>query len=610
MHTPRIKSIWTLLIGLGTTIATLISVPTTVAAQAEAIPTEPETSSELDSPDELGNGTCSPAEVYPGQVVTCRFPLQGAAETESEFLVNSAVLIGTGGFQTSSRCFIEAQELVCPNLPSGYEKGTSKVSVTPLSFNEEIKATFEVLDYDDGIVSISVPSPRIYSVFAGTPSAIDLVRSPDLPDTARTDLLLRRKGSDEILNRFTGHRTTDFLASVDVLLPEPGFYTIAGCVLDQLDNCEREGARYPIAAVATEPVELFDGHNGPPGDRINLVFVGSGYEDVDAMTARARDLLSFDGDPLMVSYDDDYFELWWGPFAIEPLRTNLHRFNFWYLNDQIVDEGILFDPGGPLFTRLEPDHLGLGQGAVLISLSNNPPRVGERAQATLPAFVDDAQIGPSTSRILGSIFLPDSLDAAPVLAHEMGHAIFGLRDEYLQYENLEPAVGYPNCAADEAQATEYWGDLIGDLDPMFNRWKEVTEQSGREFFDTEENFRVKAGVVGGCFGDDSSAIRPTQDSLMNGNTPIFGSVNRRRVEQVLDLWPEPVPVTTTTSPPPTTGPSTKPQSTTLEAEAAADLAQEPDSGSRTPVLVYVGVGLALVGGAASLLIARRRPRAA
>jgi hypothetical protein len=43
-------------------------------------------------------------------------------------------------------------------------------------------------------------------------------------------------------------------------------------------------------------------------------------------------------------------------------------------------------------------------------------------------------------------------------------------------------------------------------------------------------------VTGGCYSPDDDAVRPTQDSMMNSEIPIFGSVNRRRVEEVIALW--------------------------------------------------------------------------
>ncbi len=43
-------------------------------------------------------------------------------------------------------------------------------------------------------------------------------------------------------------------------------------------------------------------------------------------------------------------------------------------------------------------------------------------------------------------------------------------------------------------------------------------------------------VRGGCFSEDEDVIRPTLDSLMSSGIPVFGLVNRRQVEQVLEKF--------------------------------------------------------------------------
>ena len=121
------------------------------------------------------------------------------------------------------------------------------------------------------------------------------------------------------------------------------------------------------------------------------------------------------------------------------------------------------------------------------------------------------------------------------LTHEWGHALFDLRDEYVEFER-SVTYGYPNCAPDEATAREWWGDLLNEVDPFFDEYLAVRESFGVE---TDPGFRerVRVGLVsGGCYSPNDNAVRPTEDSMMNSEIPIFGSVNRRRVEEVLALW--------------------------------------------------------------------------
>jgi hypothetical protein len=50
--------------------------------------------------------------------------------------------------------------------------------------------------------------------------------------------------------------------------------------------------------------------------------------------------------------------------------------------------------------------------------------------------------------------------------------------------------------------------------------------------------RIRVGYeTSGCYSDGDDAVRPTADSIMNSTAvPVFGSVNRARVEEILALW--------------------------------------------------------------------------
>lgn len=125
--------------------------------------------------------------------------------------------------------------------------------------------------------------------------------------------------------------------------------------------------------------------------------------------------------------------------------------------------------------------------------------------------------------------------AYSLLTHESGHALFGLRDEYYEGDREESIYGYPQCAHNQDEAEEWWGDLVGQIDPFYY---EVAE-----FMDKEINVNeIKIGFInGGCFGTpygEEGVLRPTEKSMMkyHYDMPVFGSANRRRVEQVLDLF--------------------------------------------------------------------------
>jgi len=165
-------------------------------------------------------------------------------------------------------------------------------------------------------------------------------------------------------------------------------------------------------------------------------------------------------------------------------------------------------------------------------------------------------------------------------------------------------------------AETYWGDLLGQLDPMYERWKSVSEANGvwYETDLTKDEFRVDV-VDAYCAGDEVASFRPTKRGLMNFEEPVFGAVNRRRAEQILNLWPEPVVVATTTTtlaPTTTTSPATT-STVAASGSSGSESASGPvsaggdSSGNGTNLPIIGGlVAIALV--AAVITVVRFRAR--
>jgi hypothetical protein len=93
--------------------------------------------------------------------------------------------------------------------------------------------------------------------------------------------------------------------------------------------------------------------------------------------------------------------------------------------------------------------------------------------------------------------------------HELGHS-FGLRDECVDCARLCPP-GPPNCAQTQAEAQEWWGDLIG-------------------------RGQSRVSYIRGCCGN-KGYIRPVIASLMNDpdKAEDFGPVNERYLRKALEL---------------------------------------------------------------------------
>jgi len=578
----------------------------------------PGTTPELDQANELGQGSCSPESLAVDQVTTCSFPLIGATRLSGLFPVH-AYVIGQENLR-SGRCVISGDSLVCPDLPVGYDSGPLSIAVD-FAPEQNALAEISVDRTHDGVLGLSIVSLRVTPAFVGVPTTFQVFRSSSLAQNATADLLLRREGDDTVVARAPALSPGEQHGFAELTIPEPGRWTLTGCVNGPSEECVKEGIRRPVQAIAPDPLPLVEGHNDVSADRINLVFVGSGFDDRTKATLveTATRLLSLDGEPEVYSDAAGPYALGWGPFSVEPIRGNVDRFNFWYLEGDLPSMDLLVDPSTTEVDTMSVDPLGLGPDVILVGLTRNSSADRDRAHAALPSWADDEVVDLPDTPSLGSIYLPvfdNDPSVAGTLTHELGHALFGLRDEYDRFGTDVGRPGYPNCLTDRVDAETYWGDLLGQLDPMYERWQSVSEANGvwYETDLTKDEFRVDV-VDAYCAGDEVASFRPTKRSLMNGEEPVFGMVNRRRAEQVLDLWPEPVvaPSTTTTTPTTTTVatstsiPTTLPPSTVSGGASAPVDGTGKSTGSAAVPLVVVGLTVvALAAATVALMRARAR----
>lgn len=97
----------------------------------------------------------------------------------------------------------------------------------------------------------------------------------------------------------------------------------------------------------------------------------------------------------------------------------------------------------------------------------------------------------------------------------------------------------PNVAADRTEAEAWWGDLVGEVDPFFYEYRDVL--IGYGLWAAKEQFDFERALTVGFF-PTATCIKPTRYSVMawrlpqEGAIPVFGSVNRLRATQVLQLW--------------------------------------------------------------------------
>ncbi len=132
-----------------------------------------------------------------------------------------------------------------------------------------------------------------------------------------------------------------------------------------------------------------------------------------------------------------------------------------------------------------------------------------------------------------------------LLVHELGHSLFGLDEEYFDRESPEPIEEgegeefAPHRAANLTQAESWWGDLVGEVDPFFYEYRDTLVSYG--LWEAKEHFEFETALTVGYF-PVPLGIKPTGYSVMawtrpeGGAIPVFGSVNRLRASQILQLW--------------------------------------------------------------------------
>jgi len=502
--------------------------------------------------DDILPGVCEPNPVVVGQHTDCRFPL--ARDVEPDPLGGPLVADVDVAYDEDNDeradCAIEDGELVCRAVPTYYPAGTTGVSIQVGWLGSTgVLAEITTLDYWDVPVSISTVGATEPYTTAHRPLEIwiDQWEDPELFVKVR-----QRDGGAEVailpVPEFVAYEDSIL---VDVSSLAPGRYWLQPCLPRGEDPslCEEGPGAVFFQVGSGELVEAIPGWNRVGGDRINLVLAGTGFEDFEAFAETATTMLGFDGAMLIdvdgeIVDEDEFVEfVEFGPFATEPIRSRRERFNLWLLTDLLGDSHAMF-------WTSPPNGLGFGEGgsvlpdAQVTAIELLPVGQWSGSEAGWPSFTG-VEPGPPDRTDLqfagAYVAVPrwNPLLEADTLTHELGHAVFDLRDEYALFDR-STEWGYPNCAPDMETAEKWWGHLVGDLDPFLDEYIETLDEHGLFFGDrVEMAASLTVGYSrGGCYGDldTDEAVRPTGESIMHSQTPVFGSVNRSRVEEILGLW--------------------------------------------------------------------------
>jgi hypothetical protein len=555
-----------LLLGLLFVSASILSTSTlststlsTSTAAAQASP-EPATS----APDL--QGTCHPGVVQPGQPVTCTFEVGPAG------VAPVVGVVSDGPDAVTTWCSVADQDnlaiATCPLIQPGTRAGTRSIDV---NLGDEVLRNAARFDVDTTQRRYSLALPRGQVPVALVGSELNLGIEIDETIGSANDLLWITTSPatniDDSLSSSQPIPNTDG----DIVLKvsdDAGLYRLSLCEGASEATCEFQPGSWLIQVIDSKLEPLVPAANLADANRINVIVASSDYIPATLLT----DLLGLNG-PIAINARgeratsrDDVTDVILGPFAIEPLASSVHRFNIWLIGVDIVD------PSASI-----PDGFALPNVHVL-TLHWMTPGDSRRSSSTGPSFAGQQDMSDSSAVRFGDSYVAlaaaTPLLSSTTIAHEWGHALFDLRDEY-GGNDPGPTEGYPNCAPDEATALAWWGPAIGSVDPFYEEYLAALATHGlAPTADLLDQLTISL-TPGLCLGSrNSTAVRPSGDSLMNSHVPVFGWVNRFRAQQVLDRWSGQAPFTDLRhlklSCEPNLSPTTSPSCTgTIAAQVAA-----------------------------------------
>ena len=298
------------------------------------------------------------------------------------------------------------------------------------------------------------------------------------------------------------------------------------------NNCNLE-IHQCIQKSTCQPVLI----NGDSDDKHDLVFVGAGFRDPKILEQGIRLLMDFNS--------ESQNKL--GVFSLTPFKENRHKFNSW----------LILAPDYPHYEEESPvkgigvDTLAVPDRYYYETLVQSCER--DTVIILSPAIFRPWANFPTTGISGGKIYMslnnpikePHFLGR--ILAHEFGHAIGGLADEYIEYgkENFAQKYDFPNCASDLETAKEKWSDLEGIRGVHYITG--IKDVPGTTYFKNSKPTFSQLGYFpdGSDFGDGGCAyvhenIRPTISSIMKEDSleNDFGPINERVIDEKLSIYSE------------------------------------------------------------------------
>ena len=465
---------------------------------------------------------------------------------------------------------------------SYYNRGETKLTLSHQALAIATLNTTQVANF--GTVSTFVNELNTITTSGNTNSNIEIryASANSLPVSQSVYFTIRDKYTNNILyNNINATRNNSYNFTAKVPTYGPEQWLIEACVGSATFNCKIVQKKTEFTVTPNlKALPVFTETN-LNADKINLVFsCDTTFKSTTDCKTSITSMMSWDGQPRPSDWsgkttaNNRANTVEYGTFAIEPYKSNRDKFNILYV-DNLVDNfnKIL------LLDNIKDSGVD-NKSTIIIRLHN----ISARSFAYFPDYGPKANLTKADMNFQTNLNREnygvveqyigvngnDTLQSGKVIAHELGHALFGLKDEYSEPKSLITSYSYPNCQQTQSSAISDWtaitglnqAQLDGKVDQAYYDW--VNEQKKYSYYSTnlasgnfqvgrrESDFKTSYTVKGGCFGPENGpAIKPTPFSLMSNNSPVMGTVNRARAQSILNLFGGTVkPCTNTATNPP------------------------------------------------------------
>jgi hypothetical protein len=209
-------------------------------------------------------------------------------------------------------------------------------------------------------------------------------------------------------------------------------------------------------------------------DRINLVFIGFNQESIQKVTDGIPYLLDLEGKGIESYYIDSEtgkkieIDKTRGIFYFDPLKSNIDKFNFWYI-DEIQKAYKTYNKFTNPCKCRDPD-INYNKMLIKCGLTNIKVAILCNDVCVSKAPYNGGHLELSTKHNTKNKFFTKDNNELPInpgdmqiISHEWGHLFGGLADEYTTSTNIDQP-RYPNCLPNKEIANELLLNLFPDLE--------------------------------------------------------------------------------------------------------------------------------------------------